>query len=136
MKEEKEFKGMKVLCVESHWDGTNYFREDEEYSLAANYPLPKMVFRKDKNGRILKSKPKFEPVNTLAKKTFEKLAADEEKLSEGIVEGSPAGAAIAEVKQIIADNGLDEEEIKTLFKEKKVKKAEDKLKVLKKYMES
>ena len=136
MKEEKDFNGMEVLCIESHWDGTNYFLEGEEYPLAADYPLPKITLRKNKNGHILKSRPKFEPVNKLAKKTFEKLAAEEEKQSEGIVESTSAGVAIAEVNQIIADNGLDEVEIKELFKKEKVKKAEDKLEVLKKYMES
>ena len=133
-KTEKEEKGMRVLCTENHWDGQNFFEDGTEYLLSPDYPLPKITVRKNAKGQVLRSVPKFEPINAAARKAFEKLSEDVVEESEQ--EASPSAAAIAEVIAIIRDNGLDEDEIKTLFKDKKAKKAEDKLKALKAYMES
>ena len=124
---------MVVMCLENHWDGQNYFEQDKEYHLAPDYPLPLTTVRRNSKGQILRSQPKFAPVNALARKAFEKLEAEEEKMPEpGAAEQRP----IDEVRAIIEDNGLDEEEIAELFKQKKAKKAEDKLAVLTEYMES
>lgn len=132
----EEYKGMKFKCVENFWDGTTYFEEDVDYILPEDYKLPKPTIRKDAKGRIIKSRPKLKPLDAKAKKAMEALKEETEEAAGKLEAEQPEEKPIDKVNRLIKDNGLDEKEIKELYKSAKAKRAEDKLKVLEEYLEN